>query len=215
MCSPTKTGNLFLCNFTRGSTPLRWLPLSPHSRFNSQLAPFCVQLACSSCVCVGSVWLCQFPAVLQRLACWFILFQHRNNITAPRQAHCGNLKPGCILATAAWLICSTTQERSGHHLTKEEKIQKERCSPPSPPLPLIGLQHINPVWMDRRSMARRPLDSAAVRGIKILNQLVLCRQTLTSAATGKSIKEIKTWSRDKKVIFNKPRSSDGAFICAP
>lgn len=47
-------------------------------------------------------------------------------------------------------------------------------------------------------------DSSAVRGIKIWNQLLLCRQTLTSAATGKSIKEIKSWSRDKKVIFNEP-----------
>lgn len=77
-------GFIFSVTSSGGSTPRRPLPLSPNSRFNSQLAPFCVQLACSSCVCVGSFSLLQLPVVLQRLACWVILFQHgNNNATGP------------------------------------------------------------------------------------------------------------------------------------
>lgn len=56
-----------------------------------------------------------------------VLFQHGNSNAAPRQAHCGKLKPACTLAAAARLDCSRT-ERGGHHLTEEEEeeeIQKE------------------------------------------------------------------------------------------
>jgi len=39
------------------------------SRFNSQLGPFCVELACSSCVCVGSLWVLRLPPTTQKRAC--------------------------------------------------------------------------------------------------------------------------------------------------
>ncbi len=84
---------------------------------------------------------------------------------------------------------------------EEEKVRgtEERGpSPPPPPPPPIGLQHINWVWMDWRSMAGRPLDSSAVRGIKIWNQLVLCLQTLTSAGRENQLRKLKVEAATRK-----------------
>lgn len=64
--------------------------------------------------------------------------------------------------------------------------------------------------MDWRSMAGRPLDCSAVRGIKIWNQLVLCLQTLTSAGRENQLRKLKVEAPTRKSFS--ARSS--AFISA-
>lgn len=100
---------------------------------------------------------------------------------------------------------SSVSDRRGENKT-EWNLRKEGVLPPPP----IGLQHINWVWMDWRSMAERPLDCSAVRGIKIWNQLVLCLQTLTSAGRENQLRELKVEAATRKSFS----TSSCAFISA-
>lgn len=100
---------------------------------------------------------------------------------------------------------SSVSDRRGENKT-EWNLRKEGVPPPPP----IGLQHINWVWMDWRSMTERPLDCSAVRGIKIWNQLVLCLQTLTSAGRENQLRKLKVEAATRKSFS----TSSSAFISA-
>lgn len=118
---------------------------------------------------------------------------------------------GCmikVLPNAGEKWASSVSDAEEEKIRREEgNLRRERGGPP--PLP-IGLQHINWVWMDWRSMVGRTLDCSAVRGIKIWNQLVLCLQTLTSAGRENQLRKLKVEAATRKSFS----TSFSSFISA-
>ena len=56
-----------------GGTLVMWLALLPHSKKvlgRSGSGHFCVEIACSPCVCVGLLWILRLPPISQKHANW-------------------------------------------------------------------------------------------------------------------------------------------------